>query len=264
AIFFDLDDTLCGYWDACKAGLRATFDHIPIAGWTTEEMVGHWAEEFREFCPTIKQLGWYDDYLQQGEPTRTELMRRMLHRIDVVDEPLARRLSEAYGTNRNQALKLFPGAEHTLEVLREHYPLGLITNGPADIQRQEIATLGIGHYFQSILIEGEMGEGKPRMSVFRRAEVEVGCEPHQILFLGNSYHHDIKPAIQAGWRTVWIRRASDVPPSTQGVNPAPEERPAKDPAPDAEIIDVPELVKLLGKDTASDTDVFEGYRYGEA
>lgn len=26
AIYFDLDDTLCAYWDACKQGLRETFE----------------------------------------------------------------------------------------------------------------------------------------------------------------------------------------------------------------------------------------------
>jgi putative hydrolase of the HAD superfamily len=245
AVFFDLDDTLCGYWDACKAGLRTTFERVPFEGKTTSEMVEIWAEEFRDFCPTIKELGWYEDYLISGEPTRTETMRRTLLRLGMEDPVLAKRLGDVYQEERNRALVLFPGAERTLQKLRPIYPLGLITNGPADIQRQEIQTLGIGHYFQTVLIEGEMGEGKPRLSVFRRAETEVGCNPEQILFVGNSYGHDIKPAIQAGWRTVWIRRASDVPPSTQGTNPSPEERPEGDPSPDAEILEVPDLLDLL-------------------
>ena len=33
AVFFDLDDTLCGYWDACKIALRETFaEHGPDGG----------------------------------------------------------------------------------------------------------------------------------------------------------------------------------------------------------------------------------------
>ncbi|RYG44838.1 hypothetical protein EON79_14050, partial [bacterium] len=41
-VYFDLDDTLCGYWDASKAGLRATFTALTPEGFTPEEMVRQW------------------------------------------------------------------------------------------------------------------------------------------------------------------------------------------------------------------------------
>ncbi len=245
AIFFDLDDTLCGYWEASKAALKRAFEECGPPGLTPDELMDHWAAEFREFAPSLKRLGWYPAYLESGEPTRTEQMRRTLTRARCADEQCAQALSDCYLRHRVDGLRLFDGAFEVLKKLKRRYPLGLITNGPADTQRQEIEVLGIGSYFDTILIEGEMGEGKPNVSVFRRAEAAVGMPPEKIVFIGNSYAHDILPAIQAGWKTVWMRRPTDVPPSHGGVTTRPEELPEGAPEPDAVIIELRELLGLL-------------------
>jgi putative hydrolase of the HAD superfamily len=246
AIFFDLDDTLCAYWEACKIGLCRALDAHGPEGFTSQEVIRAWAAAFREFSPTLKETGWYEGYLTSGEPTRTEQMRLTLLRLGIADEDLASKLSEAYRTERDKALRLFEESEEVLSVLQKRYPLGLITNGPADIQRQEIATLGIEDIFDPILIEGEMGEGKPLASVFRRAEKLVGKEPSQLLFVGNSYGHDIRPALDAGWRAVWVRRPTDVPPSAGPGPSRPEEMPKNAPPPDAIVQNLRELLPLLG------------------
>jgi putative hydrolase of the HAD superfamily len=123
--------------------------------------------------------------------------------------------------------------------------LGLITNGPADIQRQEVNTLGIAHYFDHIWIEGEMGEGKPVTRVFERAVEAAGSTPETTLMVGNSYKHDVAAAINMGWSAIWIRRPSDVPPSA-GPEAKPEERPQDGPVPTRTISDLRELYDFLG------------------
>ncbi|MCB8932820.1 MAG: HAD family hydrolase [Fimbriimonadaceae bacterium] len=246
AIYFDLDDTLCAYWDACKIGLRRAFEAHRPAGVGVEQMLSLWARAFRKFGPALKDSAWYPVYLKSGGPTRAEQMRLALAEGGIEDAALAERLGEAYGQARDEALALFDGVRGVLERLRKHYPLGVITNGPADVQRQELATLGIEEFFDHVFIEGEMGEGKPVPAVFERAREAVGCEPHQILFVGNSYGHDVRPALEAGWHAVWVRRASDVPPSADGDSPRPEEKPVDAPHPDAVIGDLRELLPLLG------------------
>ena len=237
AVYFDLDDTLCAYWDASKIGLAKAFNAHPVDGRTSEEMVRHWAAAFRDFAPTLKQTGWYEGYLKSGAPTRLEQMRLTLMRVGIEDPGHAASLSESYMRSRDEALALFPDALDLLEYLKLKYPLGLITNGPADIQRQEVVTLKLEGYFPHIFIEGEIGEGKPLQSVFKRAADAVGFSPNEIVFIGNSYDHDMAPAIAAGWRTVWVRRESDVPPSADlGKEPKPKEKPIGAPAPDA-IVD---------------------------
>lgn len=245
-IVFDLDDTLCGYWDAAKAGLLATFQELCPAGQTPEAMVQHWAAAFRGFCGTIKKTGWYEGYLREGEPTRTETMRLTLERIGIHDDALARKLSTTYMTRRDEHLKLFPEALDCLKHLSK-YSLGLLTNGPADIQRQEVQTTGIAPFFTWIWIEGELGYGKPDPRTLETVETLSGCSGEQILFVGNSFAHDILPAIQKGWKTAWVRRPSDIPPSSTAQNERVEERPHDAPAPDLEIENLSELCGFLTK-----------------
>jgi putative hydrolase of the HAD superfamily len=245
-IYFDLDDTLCGYWDASKFGLRRTFELHGPAGYTVEEWVKAWASEFREFAPSLKKTGWYVGYLKEAEPTRTEQMRRTLARFGIVDDRLAAQLSETYMRERDGALRLFGDAIEVLDAVKARYPLGLITNGPADLQRMEIATLGLEHYFDHILIEGELGEGKPKPAVFERAASLMGKEPSEMLMVGNSYGHDVLAALEAGWKAVWVRRPTDVPPSSEDLDPKPEELPEGKPEPHAVINDLASLLKLLG------------------
>jgi putative hydrolase of the HAD superfamily len=245
AIFFDLDDTLCAYWDASKAALRKTFEALAPPGVSPEQMLMAWAAAFRDFSPALKESEWYPTYLKCGEPTRTEQMRRCLQELGIRDDALSRRLSERYAAERDAELKLFPDAIEVLATLSARYPLGLLTNGPADVQRQEIETLGIERFFRVILIEGEMGVGKPHPDVFRQATASLGFEPHEMVFVGNHYHHDIAPALERGWKAIWIRRPSDVPPSATG-----REEPVKTAGPElpatAIVSSLSELLPLFG------------------
>ncbi len=243
-VFFDLDDTLCAYWAAAKSGLRLAFEDHPGHGKTPEEMIQHWGEAFREFSPTIKDTHWYAKYLESGETTRVELMRRVLERAGNFDEDLAERLSHTYYVERHAALELFPEVPEVLERLHTRFKLGLITNGPADIQRQEIETLHIGEYFDYVLIEGEIGTGKPDPVVTRLAEELSGFKGEEVLFVGNSYKHDVFTAQQAHWRHAWVRRPSDVAPTSKtGV---PEPKPDGAPEPELTITDLRELLPALG------------------
>lgn len=244
AVYFDLDDTLCTYWDAAKGALVDVHashlaDHCDF-----ETFRSHWATNFRTFCFSIKKTEWYSRYLKSGEPSRTELMRLTLASVGLEHVIDARELGDAYAAFRDKRLALFDHALECLTFFGGSYGIGLITNGPADVQRSEIATLGIGALAGHVLIEGELGFGKPNAEVFQTAESQGSWSADQMLFVGNSYFHDILPAIEAGWQTVWVRRPSDVAPSADPADAKPEERPADKPEPSLEIS---ELVQLLNR-----------------
>lgn len=239
-VYFDLDDTLCAYWDAAKKGLRHAFGEHPEHGASLDKLLEAWGDAFTEFVQTIGKTHWYQKYLLSGDLTRTELMRRTLERVGVYDEGLAQAMSDTYYVERHAALELFPESLEVLHALYGHYQLGLITNGPSDIQKQEIQTLNIGPYFQHIFIEGDMGYGKPDPRIFAMATDRAGARPSEVLFVGNSYRHDVVPAQIAGWKTVWIRRPSDVSPSNKTGKP--EELPEGATPPDMTITDLREIL----------------------
>ncbi len=246
AIYFDLDDTLCGYWDASKKGLRETFELVPIPGVTTEHAIQAWGAVFQAFAGQLKGIEeLYDAYLTSGERTRTHQMQLTLAALDIEDAELTQRLSQTYMERRDANLKLFPDVLDTLDRLSKTYKIGLITNGPADIQNQEIDTTGIRKYLSAIFIEGEQRVGKPSKIVFDRAAAAMDCTPAELLMVGNSLHHDILPAIGYGWATVWTLRDSDVPPSSSTGKPEPV--PTSGPMPDLIVGNLSEILPYLEK-----------------
>ncbi len=246
AIFLDLDDTLCAYWDASKIALRETFAKHAPEGVSPEQMTKAWAEAFRKFSPDLKKTDWYPTYLKTGGVTRIEQMRLALLELGYDDPERAKSLGDSYGFLRDQNLQLFPEALEFLVAIKAKYPLGVMTNGPADIQRQELQTLGIEHYFDVFLIEGELGFGKPDPRVYQMGFDQMaaklpGLKPEEILMIGNSYRHDILGAMEAGWQTAWVRRPSDFAPSAT----EPESKPENAPDPTIEIGDLRELGAYL-------------------
>lgn len=206
-----------------------------------EQFATHWATAFRKFGPEVKSPEWYAKYLLNGEPSRTEQMRRTLACANITDDALAVRLSALYAEYRYANLTLFPDADRCLQALRGQFPLGLITNGPADIQREEMAVLGLSDCFNQVYIEGEQGIGKPDLHSFRAAERDFELTPDELVFVGNSFGHDVVPAMNAGWLGVWIRRPSDIAPSRT----TPEEMPAEATEPDLTITSLDEFLVAL-------------------
>lgn len=245
AIVFDLDDTLCGYWDAAKAGLRAAFAQHGSPHRSPEDHLAAWAVVFEEVNRSLKDPEVFATYCRSGQPTRERQMLLTLRALGIDDLDQAKRLADAYRRERDANLRLFPEALPLLQRLLPLYPLGMLTNGPADIQREEILTLGIGGYFTFLGIQGELGVGKPHREAYARVEAALARPPHEILMVGNSYSADIAPALAYGYRTAWVRRASDVPPSAHP-DAQPEALPPGGSPPDLELNNLDELLPHLG------------------
>ena len=212
AIFFDLDDTLCNCIDASVESRHAAFAAAAekYDWFDADRFLQVWREQFEAFLPEVRHGGaWRERYLTNASSTRTEAMRRALHRhgtpLSTEDsEALAQWLSDEYLHGRVARMHLYPDAIAVLERLASQFPLGLITNGPADSQRQEIEVLGVGKYFHSVFIDGEFGFGKPDPSIFLAAASSVGAEPTEVCFIGDSLVHDVRGARKVGMTTCWM------------------------------------------------------------
>lgn len=230
-VFFDLDDTLCDYVTASRTALRKTFEEFDL-GVPPEKAVTIWRSIFPSFSKEIKTDRWYEHYLESGEPTRTEHMRRTLQALKIESDEFAKVLSRRYAELRLDYLKLYPEAEPLLSLLKGRYKIGLITNGPMDVQRQEIECLGIQSYFDAILIEGELKIGKPDPAIFYQAQKITNLQPSQLLFVGNAFEHDVQGAKNAGWYALWFNSQNEANPGTK-------------PQPDDEIRNLYEVCDFL-------------------
>ena len=214
AVGFDLDDTLCVYLPVAVRARRQAFAELvqPLSGLDIETIDAAYQRVFWQMMEEIKQEPWRSRYLRSGEPTRTETMRRMLTSLGLSPNGLAERLSARYLELRESQLQLFEDTLPTLNALRERYRLFLITNGPALEQRRELHRLGLEPYFEPVAIEGELGVGKPDPAIFQFVQERLNLAPQQILFVGNSWAHDVRGALQVGWAAAWLNRDGAPPP----------------------------------------------------
>jgi putative hydrolase of the HAD superfamily len=205
AVFFDMDDTLLdtsGGVDASWQAVAAEF--APKLGCEPEPLRAAIRKQLMEF--------WSNESAVEKE-WRTRLHEARRHNVELalqaqsLDPSFAQAISQTYWTQQHSRMHLFADAVETLECLRNAgFKLGLITNGPTDMQREKIARFQLEHYFKVIVIEGEFGHGKPSPKVFRHALKSVGHAPREAWHVGDNLYADVAGAQAVGLHAAWIHR----------------------------------------------------------
>lgn len=221
---FDLDDTLCDYAAARQARLRRAFSLHP----------GFGADD-----------GQLDALVERSiamEPHGSDHFSRLFGEHGVGEARYAEAASRWFRRNRFFGLRLHAGARETLLVVRRQgfgpsagprRAVGLVTNGPTEVQREKIALLGLADLVDFSVVSGELGVWKPDPAIFRAALRLGGVEAEDAVFVGDSVEHDIAGAQAAGIRSIWMDRGSS------GWNPAL-------PPPDRTVVTLREVPPLLG------------------
>ncbi len=101
-------------------------------------------------------------------------------------------------------LSPFPHVRATLDVLRERYPLAIVTDAQAAYTRGELHKAGLLDYFDPIVISGDYGYRKPDRRLFQLALDTMGVAAQNTLYVGNDMHRDIFGAREAGMTTVMV------------------------------------------------------------
>lgn len=204
AIFFDMDDTLLDTSGGVKEAWQNTcLDFGLELGCDAEDL--HTA--IREQMATF----WKDE--AAVEHWRTKLHEARVYNVELalagrkLDTTRAKPLADRYWDEQSSRFKLFEDSLSTLARLRsEQFRIGLITNGPQEMQRWKIERFDLARLFDVIVIEGEFGRGKPHPDVFRHAMATVGTKPEESWHIGDNLYADIGGAQSAGVHAAWIHR----------------------------------------------------------
>lgn len=88
------------------------------------------------------------------------------------------------------------------------YRLGVVSNSifPAAFWHPLINSLGLAGYLETVVSSADVGLAKPSPSPFRRALADLGLEPHEAIFVGDTPATDIAGARAAGLRAVLLDR----------------------------------------------------------
>lgn len=194
-IAFDLDDTL---WNVAPVIKRA---ESILADWLEKEVTGY-SYEPSKLMPIRERLLSDDPSLgHRLTAFRQQLIKASL--VTHLDEQSAashaERAMEVFLAARNE-VEFFEGALDTLRDIARSFQLGAITNGNADIHR-----LGLTDCFSFAFSAEQVGAPKPAPDLFHAALAHTGCEPAEMVYVGDDPIKDVDAANKVGLHTIWMR-----------------------------------------------------------
>jgi len=151
---------------------------------------------------------------------RSEVVRLALAELGVEDDELARRIGDTYHALRDEAIKPFDDAVSTVKWLREQgCRLALLTNGGGRLQRIKIDRFELAPLFDAILIEGEVGFGKPDPRIYAQALAALDVPATDAWMVGDNLEWDVAGPQREGIAGIWIDGHGRGVPAGRAVQP---------------------------------------------
>jgi putative hydrolase of the HAD superfamily len=204
AVLLDLDDTILddsslvhdSWREACAgvAGRLAPLETATVVDAIRKTSKWYWDDPDR-----------HREGRLQLEAARREVVRRALIDLGVEDDTLASCIGDAYSHRRDIGMAPLPDAIDTVRWLRDSgLRLALLTNGAGVAQRKKIDRFELADLFDAILVEGELGFGKPDERVYRQALGALGAQPRETWMVGDNLEWDVAAPQKLGMSGVWI------------------------------------------------------------
>ena len=186
AVLFDLDDTL--------------YDRIPCVERSVADQFARYCGEFPGVTFDIYRDCFSGFDYPRGFVAQFEAYEGLLRAFSITTLTP----DDLINDFRDRLIKHLPQYEEGRALLtalsQRGIKLGVITNGPSDIQRRKIEALNLEARLDTILISGEEGVRKPDIQIFHRAASRLGVAPDACLFVGDNPHADIYGAKATGVR----------------------------------------------------------------
>lgn len=172
-------------------------------------------EELDELSEEYKNQAWHMALLDCG--------------ID--DKNFAKELAQKLPIERRKRSALFPETLEMLNLLKQDYRIGMVTNGAPSLQREKIESVNLEPFFEYIIISGEINVGKPNKEIFTCALEKFNAKKEDAIMVGNSLERDVLGAKNAEIKNIWIKREDE----------------SKDIKPDYTITNLNNLPEILGQ-----------------
>ena len=212
ALLVDLDDTILLYDAVAPEAWQQVCDKF------APRIPGLRAERLRSAIAETSDWYWSDpDRNRSGRlnlpATRREIVSAAFESLDVSVSELVGELADAYDEARSKIIAPSPGAIDALHHLKDKgVKLALITNGACLPQRAKIQRFGLAPLFESILVEGEFGAGKPEPRVYLHTLERLDARPSEAWMVGDNLEFDVGAPQKLGIKGIWVDwRAGGLP-----------------------------------------------------
>ena len=215
AVLVDLDDTIVDgsavvdCWEVACQCCPAGVDSAAILAEILRLREWYWSD------PARHREGRLD-----LSAARRHIAEMALDNIGCEVPDLGRTIAEQYDRCRDDRITLFPGALDVLSWMRGcGSQLALLTNGGAQSQREKIARFQLEPLFDLILVEGELGFGKPDERIYRRALTELAASPADAWMIGDNLEWDVGQPQKLGLAGIWVDRTGAGVPAGSTIRP---------------------------------------------
>ncbi|HEV7652543.1 MAG TPA: HAD family hydrolase [Actinophytocola sp.] len=195
AVCLDIDDTLIDFTATAR---RALCDLIG-----RDDMWSRWQRTTDEHVAMVVagELSY-----EQMHRERTKAFFADLGAL--LDDELVADLERRRCTRLSAAWRLYDDTLPCLDWLRAAgVRLAAVTNASGSHQRTKLDTLGIGRFFDTVVIAGELGAAKPNPVIFHTACDRLGVPVEAAVHVGDLLDADAIGARDAGLHGVWLDRA---------------------------------------------------------
>jgi putative hydrolase of the HAD superfamily len=190
AVFFDLDGTL---YDRDRS-MRLVLD---------EQF-----ETFRDSLNGISRSTFVDRLLEldaHGHANQGHIYEQAALEWQL-DAHLAGEMGRHFRGHYHRHCQLADDAWPTIKALRHAGKiLGVITNGPVELQEKTLSCLGLDNAFDAVLISEREGVRKPHPTIFTRALDRIGVRPVEAAYVGDHPEVDVAGSRAAGLLSIWKR-----------------------------------------------------------
>jgi putative hydrolase of the HAD superfamily len=188
AVIFDLDGTLLNRDESVKKFIDKQYERL-------NKWVGH--------IPKEKYTTRFIELENRGYVWKDKVYQQLVDELDITGITWGGLLQDYISQFKNSCVP-FPNLLSMLEELRSNnLILGMITNGHGDFQKWSIHSLGIGSYFDKILISELEGIKKPDPQIFKRALEQLNVSSNESIFVGDHPENDVKAARNIGMKGIW-------------------------------------------------------------
>lgn len=186
-IVFDMDDTLYPEEQYVKSGFKAVDIFLGNKG-----VRGFYAVAI-ELFDSGRRGKIFNDTL--------DILEIKYREKDILN------LIEIY-RNHSPQINLFSDAKLLIEELYEKYPLGLITDGYLEAQKNKVMALNLEKYFEKIVLTDELGRDnwKPSILPYEIIKRHFNVEHNELVYIGDNAAKDFITANRLGWTTIHVLR----------------------------------------------------------
>jgi putative hydrolase of the HAD superfamily len=195
AVCLDIDDTLIDFTATARQAL------CDLIG--RDDMWACWQRTTDEH---VARVVAGDLSYEQMHQERTKAFFADLGAL--LDDELVADLELLRSTRLRASWRLYDDTLPCLDWLRAAgVRLAAVTNASGSHQRAKLDRLGIGRFFDTVVIAGELGAAKPDPVIFHTACARLGVPVEATMHVGDLLEADALGARDAGLHGVWLDRS---------------------------------------------------------